>query len=90
MDAIIPIAIYLVLGLIGLGLLVIALFGVRSMAYGKISPVSAGAVLLPIVLLGILGLVIGDWALAAIVGLLITLGITILAMLLSGVRGIFS
>ncbi len=82
------IGIVAVLGITGLSLLALLLFGIRSFAHGKVSPITTGAVLLPVVLLVILGFVTGDWPAAAIYTLLIMLGITALAMVLSSVRGV--
>lgn len=82
------IGITVVLAVTGLALLSMLLFGIRSFAHGKVSPITTVAVLLPVVLLVVLGFAMGDWASAAIYSILIMLGIAILAMLFSSVRGL--
>lgn len=88
MTAIVPYAVWLVLILVGLSLLTMAIFGLRSMAHGKISWFSMGAVLLPIVLMVILGFATGDWPWSAMIALLVVLGLACLALVLSGLRSI--
>ena len=56
MDSLAIIGIWLVIGLVVLSLVAIMVFGVRGFAYGKVSPVAAGAVLVPVILLVVLGL----------------------------------
>ena len=87
---IIEIAIYIVLGLMGLGLLCMLLFGIRSVAFGKVNPITMGIVCVPIVILVVLGFVMETWAEAGIMTILITLGLTILALLVTGLKGLFT
>ena len=82
------ISIVVVLAITGLSLLAMLLFGIRSFAFGKVSPVTTGAILLPVVLLIVLGFVMDDWSSAAIYSLLIMLGIAVVSMLISSVRGL--
>ena len=84
------IAIYIVLGLMGLGLLAMLVFGARSVAFGKVNPVTMGIVCVPIVILIVLGFVMDSWAEAGIMTILITLGLTILALLVTGLKGLFT
>jgi hypothetical protein len=86
MEGIIPIAIWAVIILIGLGLLAIALFGVRGVIYGKIQPLSIAIVIIPVALLLVLGLSMEDWGQAGIITLLIMLGLAAFSLLLSGLR----
>lgn len=76
--------------LCALALVAIALFGVKSMIHGKISPLTAVLILVPVVLLAVLGLIIGDWAVAGIWTMLIMLALAALSLLLSGIRGLFT
>ena len=87
---IVVIAIYIVLGLIGLGVVAMLLFGVRSLAFGKINPLTMVIVCVPIVILVILGFVVGDWSQAGILTILIMLGLTVLALLVTGLKGLFT
>ena len=89
MAEIVPYAIWAVLIVSGLSLATIAIFGIRSLAQGKVNPLTAGLTLLPIALFGVLGLVMGDWAHAAILTVLIALGLTSAVLLLSGLKGLF-
>ncbi len=87
---IVVIAIYIVLALIGLSLVAMLLFGVRSVAFGKINPLTMGIVCVPIIILVILGFVLPSWEEAGIMTILITLGLTILALLVTGLKGLFT
>lgn len=86
----VTIAIYVVLVMVGLGLLAMLLFGIRSLAYGKINPLNIGIVLTPIIILLVLGFVMGDWAIAAIYTVMIMFALAVLALLVTGIRGIFN
>lgn len=86
----IELAIPLVLGVIALTLLVMMLFGIRSLMHGKISPMTMGAIAIPLVLLVVLGFVLGDWPRAGVLTILITLVGTLASMVLSSVKGLFS
>lgn len=88
--SIVVIAIWAVVILVGLGLLTMLAFGARSLAHGKIKPLSMAIVILPIVLLGIMGLVLGDWSLAAIYTFFIMFLLALLSLFLSGIRGLFT
>lgn len=89
MNGIVPYAIWAVLIVSGLSLLTMAIFSIRALTQGKVEPLSIVLVAIPIVLFGVLGLILGDWTLAAVYGFLIALGLTSLALLLSGMRGLF-
>jgi len=89
MDSLAIIGIWLVIGLVVVSLIAIAVFGVRGFTHGKVSPMAAGAVLVPVLLLIVLGFSMGDWSQAAIYSLILMLVLTSLAMLLSSVRGVF-
>ena len=83
-------SIYLVLGLMGLGLLAMLVFGIRSAISGKVNVMTMGIVALPFILLLILGLVMPTWAQAGIFTIIITLAGALVALLVTGVRGLFS
>ncbi len=90
MEGLVPIAIWISVILAGVGILVILLFGARSLMHGKISPLTLVIVVLPAVLLVLLGFVMGSWAEAGIWTLFIMAGLAILSLLLSGLRGLFA
>ena len=87
---IVVIAIYIVLGLMGLGVLAMLLFGVRSLAFGKVNPLAMVIVCIPVVLLIVLGFVVGDWARAGVLTIIIMLALTVLALLVTGLKGLFT
>lgn len=89
MSEIVPYAIWAALIVSALSLLTMAIFSIRALAQGKVEILSIVLVAVPILIFGILGLVLGDWTLAAVYGFLISLGLTSLALLLSGMRGLF-
>ncbi len=90
MEGIVPIAVWLVIAVTGLSLLAIGVFGVRSLAQGKVNPTTIVLTMIPIALLFILGFVMDSWAEAAVMAFLISLLLTSLALLASGLRGLFS
>ena len=84
------IAIYIVLALAGLGLLSMLLFGARSLAYGKVNILTLVIVCIPVVLLVVLGFVVGDWAQAGVLTILIMLALAVLSLLVTGLKGLFT
>lgn len=76
--------------LCGLALVAIALFGLKSMIHGKVNPLTAVIILIPVALLAVLGFVTGDWAVAGIWTLVIMMGLAVLSLFLSGLRGLFT
>ena len=89
MESLVPIGIWAVIGLVGLGILTIIAFGVRSLAYGKIDKLTIIFVSIPVVLLVVLGVIMNDWPRAAITTLFIMIGLAIVAMLVTSVKGVF-
>lgn len=89
MEALVPIGVWLVVALVGLGLLTILIFGIRSLMFGKVDKMSIIFITLPIALMLILGLVMGDWTMAGMYTLLIMIGLAIVTMLVTSVRGVF-
>jgi hypothetical protein len=88
METIVPYAVYLVLAIVVMGALAIVLFGIRNLTYGKVNPVTVALSSIPVVIMIILGFVMGDWAVAAIWTVLITLVLTTASLLLSSFRGL--
>ena len=89
MDQIVFYAIWAGVILVALAILAMLLFGIRSMIQGKVEPLSIVMMAVPLVILVVLGLVIGDWVVAAIWTLIIMFALAALSLLLSGVRGLF-
>lgn len=90
MDSLVVYATWAGVILCGLALLAIALFGLKSMLQGKVSIFTASIVILPAVLLVVLGLITGDWAVAGIWTIVIMFVLATLSLFLSGIRGLFS
>jgi len=89
MAEIVPYAIWAVLIVTLLSIAAIALFGVRSLVQGKLNPLTAVLTMIPVLIFAVLGFAMGDWAEAAIVTVLISLGLTSAVLLLSGLKGLF-
>ncbi|AEN72994.1 hypothetical protein [Rhodothermus marinus] len=90
MEGIVPLAIWAALILLGLGLVAQVIFGLRNLTYGKISPISMLIVVLPVLLMVVLGFTVGSWAQAGVITVLVMFVLTAIALLLSGLRNMFS
>lgn len=86
----INVAIYIVMGLIGLGLVAMLASGVRSLMFGKVSLMAMGIMAVPLLILVVLGLAMDSWAEAGIMTIMISVGLTMLGLVASGIKGIFS
>ncbi len=84
------ISFYIVMALIGLGLLSMLLFGFRSFAWGKVNKLTLLILCIPIVLLFGLGLVMGDWSRAGLLKIAIMLALAVFSLLLTGIKGVFT
>lgn len=87
---ILTLALYVVFGLIGIGLLVMLASGVRSLLFGKVKMTSLALMAVPLVLFVILGFILPTWADAGIMAIVISLGLTLIALLVSGVKSLVS
>lgn len=85
-NAILPIAIWAAIALAGLGLLGMGIFGLRSLVYGKVEPLSIAIIAIPGVLVLVLGYTMETWAQAGIFTLVIMFGLALLGLLLTGLR----
>ncbi len=90
MEGIVPLAIWAALILLGLGLVAQVIFGLRNLTYGKISPISMLIVVLPVLLMVVLGFTVDSWAQAGVITVLVMFVLTAIALLLSGLRNMFS
>ncbi|MEM1271235.1 MAG: hypothetical protein AAF752_01275 [Bacteroidota bacterium] len=83
------IAILVVVCLIGLGFLILTVFGLRNLFQGKHNAFSIGALVLPLVVFGICYAISGgDLGRAGILTIVTMLGLAIVGLLVSGVRGL--
>lgn len=88
-NAILPIAIWAAIALAGLSVLGMGIFGLRSLVYGKVDPVSIALIAIPAALLPILGTALSTWVQAGIYTLVIMFGLALLGLLFTGVRQLF-
>ncbi len=89
MESIAVFSIWAVVVLVGLGILSILLFGVRSLLNGKIDKMSVLFIGIPVVLMVILGFVRGDWAEAGILTTVAMIGLAVVAMFWTSIQGVF-
>ncbi len=83
-------ALYLVLGLIGIALLVMLASGIRSLMFGKVKMISLAFMAVPPILFLILGLAMPTWSDAGIMTIVISLVLTLTALLVSGIKNLVS
>lgn len=88
-NAILPIAIWAAIALAGLSLLGMGIFGIRSLVYGKVEPLSIAIIAIPGVLMVVLGYTMQTWVQAGIYTLVIMFGLAALGLLLTGLRKLF-
>jgi hypothetical protein len=88
--SVLNIALYVVLALMGLGLLVMLASGVRSLMFGKVKMLSIGLVAVPLLLFVVLGMVLPTWTDAGIMAIVLSLGLTLVALLVSGIKNLIS
>ncbi len=90
MAEIVPYAIWAVLIITGASIVTIAAFGLRSLSWGNADTLTIVLTMIPLVIVGILGLIMGNWADAAVLGSLIALVLAAAALILSSFKGLFS
>ncbi|MFK7845870.1 MAG: hypothetical protein AB8G77_11245 [Rhodothermales bacterium] len=88
-STVVPFAIWAVVVLVGLGVLSILLFGVRSLMNGKIDKMSVLFIGLPVLLVVVLGLVRDNWAEAGILTTVVMIGLAVVAMFWTSIQGVF-
>ena len=88
--SVLNIALYVVFALMGLGLLVMLASGVRSLMFGKVKMLSVGIAAVPLLLFVVLGLALPTWTDAGIMTIILSLGLTLVALLVSGIKNIIS
>jgi hypothetical protein len=88
-NAILPIAIWAAIALAGLSVLGMGIFGLRSLVYGKVEPLSIVIISIPGILLAILGFTMETWVQAGIYTLVVMFGLATLGLLLTGLRKLF-
>lgn len=89
MESIVPYAIWAALILGGLGVLSLLLFSIRNLFHGKMELLSMAILAVPGVIVVVLRAMMDTWAQAAISTLLAMFALTLLGLLVSGVRSMF-
>ncbi|HHP7237183.1 hypothetical protein [Longibacter sp.] len=87
-SVVLPIAIYLAIGITGLSLLALVGFGIRNLTYGKVEPLTMGAIAVPFVVLGILFIAMPTAAEAGIMTLIIMFALSLLGLVYTGVKNL--
>ena len=90
MESIVPYAIWAAIIVGALAILVVVGFSIRNAIYGKAEPLTIGAMVVPVVVFVILGFVMSTWALAAIWTMIVMFVLSLLALLYTGMRGMFT
>jgi hypothetical protein len=88
-NAILPIAIWAAIALAGLSVLGMGIFGLRSLMYGKVEPLSIVIISIPGILIAVLGASMETWVQAGIYTLVVMFGLALLALVLTGIRKLF-
>jgi len=90
MQTLVPYAVWAIIIVICLGIIGMLAFGLRSLVQGKAQPITVGVMTVPAVVLVLLGLILGNWAMAAIWTTIIMFALGMLALFSSGVWGLFT
>ncbi|PSR01051.1 MAG: hypothetical protein BRD47_07225 [Bacteroidetes bacterium QS_8_68_28] len=90
MQTFVPYAVWAIIIVICLGVIGMLAFGLRSLVQGKAQPITVGVMTVPAVILVLLGLILGNWAMAAIWTTIIMFALGMLALFSSGVWGLFT
>lgn len=88
-NVILPIAIWAAILLAGLSILGMGIFGIRSLVYGKVEPLSIVLIAVPGVVILVLGYTMETWVQAGIFTLVIMFGLALLGLFFTGVRQVF-
>ncbi len=89
MDSVVLLSVWAVIALVGLGVLSILLFGLRSLMDGKIDKMSILFISLPMVLMVVLGFSMNDWAMAGVYTVIVMVGLAVLALFWTSIQGVF-
>ena len=87
---IVSLGIWAAIVLSGLGVLAIVLFSLRGLVFGKVELATVIVMVIPVVVFVVLGLIMETWAVAGIWTTIIMGVLAALALLFTGVRGLFA
>lgn len=88
-NIILVIAIWSAVGLVGVSLLGLVLFGLRNLSYGKSEPLTIAAISIPVIVLGVLGVAMPTWAEAGILTVLLMFGLSLIGLVYTGITNLF-
>lgn len=83
------VGLWICISLVIVAILAIAISGVRGLVNGEVNSRQIGTFALPVVLWVIILLISGSWVTAGIATMLIMVALMILAIVLSGIKGLF-
>lgn len=86
----IQVALMIMLAMIGTGILIMLMFGVKNLINGKHEVQKIITMIVPFALFGVTYAVMGDGAAAAMATMMIMVGMLILFILVSGLRSTFN
>lgn len=86
----VQVALMIMLAMIGTGILIMLMFGVKNLINGKHEVQKIITMIVPFALFGVTYAVMGDGAAAAMATMMIMVGMLILFILVSGLRSTFN
>ncbi|WP_022836626.1 hypothetical protein [Salisaeta longa] len=89
-NTILYLCIWAAIILVGLGAVTILGAGLRSLLQGRAEPLGVFIMAIPVALLAILGATMSTWAQAGIMTVLVMFGLSLLGLLFTGIRGLFT
>ncbi len=87
-SALVVVAIYAAIGITGLSIVTLIGFGIRNLTYGKIEPLTIGAIAVPVVVLGILLVAMPSAAEAGIMTLIVMFVLSLLGLVYTGIKNL--
>lgn len=84
------IGLWIGIGLLAIAILAIIISGIRGLVSGNVDLKKLGIMLLPAVIWFVLLLITGSWMTSGLTTVLIMIALMILAIVATGVRGVFS
>ncbi len=84
------IGLWIAAGLLGIAILAIVFSGVRGIVNGNLDLKKIGVMLLPVIIWIVVLLITASWIKAGLLTMLIMLALMIIAIFLTGARGVFT
>lgn len=87
-SALVVVGIYAAIGITGLSIATLIGFGIRNLTYGKVKPLTVGAIAVPVVVLGILLVAMPSAAEAGIMALIVMFALSLLGLVYTGIKNL--